>query len=123
MQFTERELTLGVQGAAKAVLAAQRTGQEWESLTPYERYLMLEPVSTQILPVLANLPEVEVDPGTRPAFTVAQLTAAVEESFPSEGRWLKRKATAASRVALVKLALESMPPREDPDNFVVPDHL
>lgn len=130
MQFTERELTLGVQGAAKAVLASSKRGQkgtdpeaQWQALTPYERYQLLEPVSTQVLPVLAALPEVDVAPGTRPSFTNAQLLEAVEQSFAEEGGWLKRKATLVSRVALIKVALEAMPPREDPDTFVVPDHI
>lgn len=130
MQFTERELTLGVQGAAKTVLASTKRGdkgtdpeEKWQALTPYERYQVLEPVSTQVLPVLAALPEVDVEPGTRPAFSNAQLVEAVEQSFADESGWLRRKATLASRVALVKVALAAMPPREDPEKFVVPDHL
>lgn len=129
MQFTERELTLGVQAAAKTVLAGQRREkgadpeEQWRALSPYERYLLLEPVGSQVLPVLGALPEVEVAPGTRPEFSTAQLMAAVEQSFSDEGGWLRRKAALASRVALVKVALAGMPPREDPDTFVVPDHL
>lgn len=129
MQFTERELTLGVQGAAKAVLASTRRAKgvdpedQWQALTPFERYQLLEPVSTQVLPVLAALPEVEVAPGERPGFSQAELMAAIEQSFTDEGGWLRRKAALASRVALIRVALEAMPPREDPDTFVVPDHL
>ena len=129
MQFTERELTLAVQGAARMVAKAQAKDKRapdeiWESLTKYQRYQLLEPVSTQILPVFAALPEVDVAPGTRASFTTAQLTAAIEEAgVAGQGGWVRRKAALAGQLVLVKTALDAMPPREDPDKFVVPDHL
>ncbi len=54
--------------------------------------------------------------------TDAEITAAVEERLAGE-RGLRRKALLAARVALVKLALECLPPRQDPDALIVPDHL
>jgi hypothetical protein len=69
------------------------------------------------------LPDVEVALGERPAFTDAQITAVVEERLGDEGGKLRRKAVVAARVALVKLALESLPPRQDPDALIVPDQL
>lgn len=126
MKFSERELTLGVQGAARLVHASSKGRKtEWESLSPYERYLLLEPVSTQVLPVLAALPEIEVASGARPAFTTAQLVAAVEETLGEAGGRLRRKVAVAGHLALVKAALAAMPPRQDPGefgDFVVPDH-
>lgn len=123
MQFTERELTEGVKAAAQAVHRTQKGAGDWESLSPYERYLLLEPVGSSLIPAFAALPEVEVEPGTRPKFTQAQLVEAVSGAGSHEGGWLRRKAALAGQVALLKVALEAMPPREDPDTFVVPDHL
>jgi hypothetical protein len=127
MKFSERELTLGVQAAAKLVHASSKgRSTDWESLTPYERYLLLEPVSTQVLPVLAALPEIEVESGSRPSFTTTQLVAAVEEVLGDVGGRIRRKVAVAGHVALVKTALDAMPPRQDPGefpDFTVPDHL
>ena len=131
MRFTERELTEAVTGAAKSVLAARdrqvrkgrRTADElWESLDRYRRYLVLNGLGDQVLPVLTALPDVEVAPGERPTFTDAQITATVEAQLGEAGR-LRRKAVLAARVALVKVALASVPPRQDPDGLIVPDHL
>ena len=36
---------------------------------------------------------------------------------------LKRRVVLEARVALVKIALDSVPPRQDPDALIVPDHL
>ncbi len=36
---------------------------------------------------------------------------------------LRRKVVVAARVALVRTALEHVPPRTDPDALIVPDHL
>lgn len=130
MRFTERELTIGVQSAAKLAFASSqgRKGRKdpdaaWQELTPYQRYQLLEPVGSQVLPTLIALPDIEVAPGTRPTFSLTQITAAVEETMGEEAGRLRRKVAVAGRVALVKAALDGMPPREDPDNFQVPDHL
>jgi hypothetical protein len=131
MRFTERELTAALAGAAKSVLAAQdrevrkgrRTADEaWESLGRYQRFQLLDGLGGQVLPVLVSLPDVEVEPGTRPTFTDAQVVAAVEERL-GDVRGLRRKALLAARVVLVRTALASVPPRQDPDALVVPDHL
>jgi hypothetical protein len=131
VRFTERELTVALEGAAKSVLAAQdktvrkgrRTADDaWAELTRYQRFQMLDGLGDQLLPVLVSLPDVEVAAGTRPTFTDAQISAAVEERL-GDVRGLKRKVVLAGRVALVKLALEAVPPRADPDALIVPDHL
>lgn len=131
MRFTERELTEAVTGAAKSVLAARdkqvrkgrRTADElWESLDRYRRYVVLNGLGDQLLPVLVGLPDVVVSPGERPAFTDEQIRATVEEHLGEASR-LRRKVLVATRVALVKVALASVPPRQDPDALSVPDHL
>jgi hypothetical protein len=131
MRFTENELTVALTGVAKNVLAVQdkdvrkgrRTEDElWESLDRYQRFVVLDGLGDQLLPVLVALPDVEVAAGERPAYTDEQITAVVEERLGDE-RGVRRKALLMARVALVKLALECLPPRQDPDALIVPDHL
>ena len=131
MRFTERELTVALEGAAKSVLAAQdksvrkgrRTADDaWAELGRFQRFQLLDGLGDQLLPVLVALPDVEVEIGTRPTFTDTQIRAAVEERL-GDVRGLKRRVVLEARVALVKVALESVPPRQDPDALIVPDHL
>ena len=135
MRFTERELTVALEGAAKSVLAVQdrsvrkkqRTADEaWAALTRYQRFQLLDGLGDQVLPVLVSLPDVEVAVGTRPTFTDAQITAAVEERLAHENlgvKGIRRKVLQQARIALVKIALAAVPPRADPDALIVPDHL
>lgn len=131
MRFTERELTVALEGAAKSVLAVQdkdvrkgrRTADDaWAALTRYQRYQMLAGLGDQLLGVLVALPDVEVEIGTRPAFTEAQISQTVQEQAGEEMRGLRGKVLLKGRVALVQLALSHVPPRADPDALVVPDH-
>jgi len=131
MRLTEQEMTAALTGVAQQVLGAQdkqvrkgkRTTEElWEATGRYQRYVVLNGLGDQILPVLVALPDVDYPVGGRPAFTDEQISEAVESQLGDEGR-LKRKVVLASRIALVKLAIENLPPRQDPDAFVVPDHL
>lgn len=130
MRFTERELTVALEGAAKTVLAAQdksvRKGQRtvddaWQALTKYQRFVLLDGLGDQVLPVLVGLPDVAVEPGTRPTFTDEQVHATVEERVTERG--IKRRVVLEARVALVRAALAAVPPRQDPDALVVPDDL
>src|SRR4051794_25982941 len=123
MRFTERELTVALEGAAKSVLAAQdksvrkgrRTADDaWAELSRYQRYQLLDGLGDQVLPVLVGLPDVDVEPGTRPTFTAAQVREAVEERL-GDIRGVKRKVLLQARVTLVRVALEAVPPRQDPD--------
>jgi len=132
MRFTEHELTAALTGAAKSVLAAQdksvrkgrRTADEaWESLTKFERFQLLDGLGDQLLPALVALPDVEVEVGTRPTFTAEQVTAAVEERLGDDVGRVRRAVLVQARVALVQLALSHVPPRQDPDGLIVPDHL
>ena len=131
MRFTERELTVALEGAAKSMLAVQdrsvrkkqRTVDEaWAALSRYQRFQLLDGLGDQVLPVLVSLPDVEVASGTRPTFTHAQIAAAVEERL-GEAKGLRRKVLLQARIALVKVALDAIPPRADPDALTVPDHL
>jgi hypothetical protein len=132
MRFTERELTVAVEGAAKSVLAAQdkdvrkgrRTADDaWAALSPYQRYRMLDGLGDQLLGVLVALPDVEVQVGARPTFTDEQIAAAVQAQAGEEARGIRGKVLLKARVALVQLALSHVPPRADPDALTVPDHL
>ena len=130
MRFTEHELTRAMEAAAKSVLAARRGNRRrdveevWAGLTRYQRYQLLDGLGDQVLPVLVGLPDVEVAPGTRPTFTRAQVEAAVAERLDASGGGrLRRAAVLRVRVALVEAALAGVPPRQDPDALVVPDHL
>ena len=124
MRFTEHELTAALTGTAKAVLAQQRKDVRkgkvdietaWEELDRFQRYQLLDGLGTQILPVMIALPDIEVESGTRPSFTDAQVVEAVEAQVGDEGGRLRRKAVVAARVALVRMALGYLPPRLDPD--------
>lgn len=130
MRFTEHELTRAMEAAAKSVLAARRGNRRrdveevWAGLTRYQRYQLLDALGDQVLPVLVGLPDVEVAPGTRPTFTRAQVEQAVAERLDAAGGGrLRRAAVLRVRVALVEAALAGVPPRQDPDALVVPDHL
>jgi hypothetical protein len=132
MRFTEHELTAALTGAAKSVLAAQdksvRKGRRsvdeaWDALTQYERFQLLDGLGDQVLPVLVALPDVEVEAGTRPTFTAAQVTATVEEKVGDDLGKLRRAVLVKARVVLVQVALANVPPRIDPDALTVPDHL
>ena len=130
MRFTEHELTRAMEAAAKSVLAVRRSNrrrdvdQVWAGMTRYQRYQLLDSLGDQVLPVLVALPDVEVTPGTRPAWTDAQVEQIVRERFDATpGGRLRRAVVLKARVALVQAALAGVPPRQDPDALVVPDHL
>jgi hypothetical protein len=132
MRFTEHEMTAGLTGAAKTVLAAQRKDvrkgkadidQVWDDMDRYGRYQVLDSLGKEVLPVLVALPDIEVETGTRPAFTDEQVGAAVDGLLADDVGRVRRAVLLRARVALVQAALASMPPRSDPDALIVPDHL
>ena len=128
MRFTEHELTVAVTAAAKTVAGAKgrrrSSGDEaWEAMSKLDRYHLLEAVGSEVLPVLLALPDVDVEPGTRPTFTDAQVATAVEENLGDAGGRLRRKVVVAARTTLVKVALAKLPVRQDPDALIVPDSL
>lgn len=132
MRFSEAELTAAVNGVAKAAFAAQskdiRKGkvdldQAWHDLGGFGRYQLLEPLGSQILPILATLPDLPRVVGERPKFSGAQLREAVEAHTDEQGGRIRRKALVMTKVALVQAALDSIPPYSDPDTLIVPDSL
>ncbi|GAA4706874.1 hypothetical protein [Nocardioides conyzicola] len=132
MRFTERELTAALTGAAKSVLAAQdksvRKGRRsvdeaWQSLTQFGRFQLLDGLGDQVLPVLVALPDIEVEAGTRPTFTAAQVASTVEATIGDDVGRVRRAVLVKARVAMVTIALSHLPVRQDPDALIVPDHL
>lgn len=130
MRFTEHELTRAMEAAATSVLAVRRSNrrrdvkQVWAGMTRYQRYQLLDSLGDQVLPVLVALPDVEVEPGTRPTWTDAEVERVVRERLDATpGGRLRRAVVLRARVALVQAALAGVPPRQDPDALIVPDHL
>jgi len=132
VRFTEHELTAALTGAAKTVFAAQdrdvRRGRRdvdeaWQALTTVQRFQLLDALGDQVLPVLVGLPDVEVEPGTRPTWPEEEITRVVEDKLGPDGGRLRRALVVRGRVALVQAALAALPPRQDPDALIVPDHL
>lgn len=132
MRFTEHELTAALTGAAKVVLASRRRGLRrtptdidavWDEMGRYQRFQVLDQLGSQVLPILVALPDVEVVAGTRPTYSDEEVAATVESVLGGEGGRLRRAVTLRTRTALVQTALAHLPPRQDPDALVVPDHL
>ncbi len=129
MRFTENELTQALTGAAKSVLATRkdvRKGKQdiddvWETMDRYQRYVLLDSLGDQVLPVLAALPDVDVAPGTRPTYTDRQVQTTVEELAGDDLGRLKRAVVVRARVALVQAALAKVPTRLDPDALIDPE--
>lgn len=127
VQFTEAELTVALTAVAKATLIAQskeiRKGRVdvedvWRDLGGYGRYQLLDSLGTQILPVLASLPDVPRVHGERPSYTAAQIRAAVEGHLEAVESRLRRVAVLAARTALVQNALAQLPPWVDPEKAI-----
>jgi hypothetical protein len=132
LRFTEHELTQALTGAAKVVLATQRKDVRrggadiddvWAGLDRYHRFQLLDQLGAQLLPVLVALPDVEVVPGTRAAYTDREVAETVEGVVGDEIGRLRRAIVVRARTALVQSALAHLPPRQDPDALIVPDHL
>ena len=132
MRFTEHELTAALTGAAKAVLATQRKDVRrgrtdidtvWNEMDRYQRFQLLDQLGSEILPVLVALPDVEVATGTRPSYSDREVSDTVEALVGDGLGKVRRVVLVKTRTALVQSALAHLPPRQDPDALVVPDHL
>ncbi len=132
MRFTEHELTAALTGAAKVVVASRRRGVRkgradldtvWDGMDRYQRFQILDRLGSQLLPVLVALPDVEVATGTRPSYSDHVVAETVESVLGDGGGRLRRAVTVKTRTALVQTALAHVPPRQDPDALIVPDHL
>lgn len=126
MRFTEHELTAALTGAAKTVVAANRKVRKggkdidtvWNEMDRYERFKVLDALGSQILPVLVALPDVDVEPGTRPSYSNSEVTDAVSGLIGDELGKLRRAVLVKARTVLVQTALASVPPRLDPDALI-----
>lgn len=126
MRFTEHELTAALTGAAKTVVASNRKVRKggvdidtvWNEMDRYERFKVLDALGTQILPVLVALPDVDVQPGTRPSYSNAQVTEIVSGLVGDDVGRLRRAVAIKTRTLLVQTALANVPPRIDPDALI-----
>ena len=126
MHLSEHELTAALTGAAKSVVRAQRKDVRkgtvdidtaWDEMDRLQRFRLLDALGDQVLPVLAELPDVEVPPGARPSYPDRQVSEIVSRVVGDEGGRLRRAVLVKARTALVQAALASVPPRLDPDAF------
>lgn len=126
MRFTEHELTAAVTGAAKLVLGTDRRLRKkgvdaettWQEMDRYARFKILDAVGDQVLPVLVALPDVDVEPGTRPSYDDKTVAATVEGLVGDGLGRLRRAVEVRARTALVQAALAAVPPRLDPDALI-----
>lgn len=137
MRFTEHEMTTALQGAVRATLSEdpEEARALFETMDRFARFQTLTLIGDQVLPVLVGLPDVVVETGTRAEYddaTVAEvagpLLAAEWDRAQGDGSWdaqpsEDREAYLDHRVGLVQEVLSHLPPRQDPDALVVPDHL
>jgi hypothetical protein len=132
LRFTEYELTAALTGAAKTMLASQRKDVRrgrvdidtvWEELDRYQRFQILDQLGSQLLPVLVALLDVDVAPGTRPSYSDREVAQTVESVLGDSGGKLRRAVIVKTRTVLTQSALAHVPPRQDPDALIVPDHL
>jgi len=143
MQFTEHEMTVGVQavarrayGAMPKLLRRRAGGLDWDELGRHQRFQHISTAGDLVLPGLGALPERPVV-GRRPEFTREELVAAGEVACRTRaearapGRWeriaeRRRRRLAEACADQLEVALAAMPVRPDPDDpagLVVPDHL
>ncbi|HVK28430.1 MAG TPA: hypothetical protein VM575_08815 [Nocardioides sp.] len=123
MRFTEHELTAALTGTAKHFLAADRKRRRkgidvdtaWAEMDRYERFKILDALGDQVLPVLVALPDVDVEPGTRPSYDDRVVADTVAGLVGDDKGRMRRAVEVKARTALVQLALASVPPRLDPD--------
>lgn len=132
MQLSEHEMTAALNGTARTVLATQRRDVRkgrtdietaWNEMDRYQRFQLLDSLGDQILPVLMALPDREVPVGARPSYADAEIASVVKDRLGTGAGKLRRKVLVATRVALVRTALGHVPPRADPEQLDVPDHL
>ena len=132
VRFTEHELTAALTGAAKAVLATQRKDVRrghadidtvWDEMDRLQRFQILNGLGDQILPVLQALPDRPIAPGTRASYSDREVSEVVDGLVGEGPGRVRRAVIVKARTALVQTALARMPPRQDPDALIVPDHL
>lgn len=125
MEFSEHEMTVAVTAAAKTIAyptieaTPEQVDAHWEAMTPIARFHAADRAGNLVLPVLRALPEVTVEPNTRPRFTDEQILTAAQEATAAEPTdppdvFLDHRL----RAALTKVALAYLPARRDPDTVL-----
>jgi hypothetical protein len=103
-------LTAALTGAAKTVLAAQRRDVRrgkadndtvWDEMDQYQRFQLLDGLDGQVLRVLVALPDVEVEPGSRPTFNDRQVAETVDSLVEDGLGRVRRAVVVKARTALV----------------------
>ncbi|MFS3127842.1 hypothetical protein ACLM5J_05510 [Nocardioides sp. Bht2] len=131
MKFSENEMTVAVDAAARHLFLARqmpwrRRGalDRWEKMAPFAKYQLRATAGEMVLPTLTALPERPVESG-RPAFTAAEVTEAAEggargllnhrdpEAWEKLGA-RRRKAMLHLTSMVTRLALAAMPERTAP---------
>jgi hypothetical protein len=140
MRFTEHEMTVAVAAVARQAFETlpgfmrRKVGAStWVELPKMDRYHLLSASSKLLIPGLTALPE-RPTVGATPAFSEEEYAEAAETALRERadrdepGTWegiserKRRKQVEAAAVTL-RIAVESMPHRQDPDALIVPDHL
>lgn len=140
MKFTEPEMTLAVQAVARqafeelpGILRRRSGAATWEELPKMTRYQLLDAASTLVLPGLVALPD-RPTVGAAPEFSDEEYATAATEALQKvtdrsePGAWealseRKQRKQVDAVARTLRFAVESLPYRQDPDAFVVPDHL
>lgn len=126
MKFSENEMTVAVDAAARHLFLARqlpwrrkRAHARWETMQPYAKYQLRSAAGEMVLPTLTALPERTVETG-RPSFTAAEITEAAESgargllNHRNPDGWDKlgerrRKTMIRLTSMITRLALAAMP--------------
>lgn len=139
MKFTEHEMTTALTGLAKHYLAQIHPDKDaddfgvdaaWENIPRFNRYKTLEVYGDLVLPVLVALPDVDVEPGTRPVFDDNQVLTAAQQVVADREAAGRSHAPDVSADDAVKssflttrLALRFLPVRLDADGLLTGDDI
>lgn len=140
MRFTEHEMTVAVAAVARqsfetlpGFMRKKVGASTWEELPKMARYQLLSASSKIVIGGLTALPE-RPTVGATPEFTDDEYAEAAESVLrdladrAEPGTWdgtseRKRRKQVEAGAATLRVAVAAMPPRQDPDALIVPDHL
>lgn len=140
MRFTEHEMTVAVEAVARQAFETlpgfmrRKVGAStWAELPKMDRYRLLSASSRLLIPGLTALPE-RPTVGATPGFTDEEYAEAAETALRDRvdrdepGAWeavseRKRRKQAEAAAVTLRVGVEAMPHRQDPDALIVPDHL
>lgn len=115
--------------ALPKIVRRRAGGATWHELTKGARYPYLRAAGDIVIPALAALPD-RPTVGATPEFSAAEYEAAAHAALQARGAESfdqlpekKRAKLRAQVVQVIRLAVLSIPHRQDPDAFIVPDHL